>query len=55
MNFATGEITEVKGFSDGKNINPQWSHDGKDIFFISDHNGIDNIYRKNIAGGKFIK
>jgi len=52
MDFGTGEISELKGFDDGKNINPQWSHDGKNIFFISDHNGIDNIYRKNITRGK---
>ena len=52
MNFETGEIKELNGFEDGKNINPQWSHDGNDIYFISDHNGIDNIYRKNISGGQ---
>jgi Tol biopolymer transport system component len=52
MNFETGEIKELKGFTDGKNINPQWSHDGKNIYFISDHNGIDNIYRENISDGQ---
>jgi Tol biopolymer transport system component len=52
MNFETGDIKELKGFEDGKNINPQWSADGKDIYFISDHNGIDNIYRKNISSGQ---
>ena len=52
MDFETGAISELKGFDDSKNINPQWSHDGKDIYFISDHNGIDNIYRENISGGQ---
>lgn len=52
MNFESGEIKELKGFNDGKNINPQWSHDGKNIYFISDHNGIDNIYRENISDGQ---
>jgi Tol biopolymer transport system component len=52
MNFETGEIKELKGFDDGKNINPQWSHDGNNLYFISDHNGIDNIYRKNITSGQ---
>ncbi len=52
MNFKTGEISKVKDFSDGKNINPQWSHDGRSIFFVSDHNGIDNIYRLDLNDNK---
>lgn len=52
MNFKTGEITKVKDFNDGKNINPQWSADGKSLFFISDHNGIDNIYRLDLTDSK---
>ena len=52
MNFKTGEISKVKDFSNGKNINPQWSPDGKSIYFVSDQNGIDNIYRLDLTDNK---
>jgi Tol biopolymer transport system component len=49
MNMENKSIDCLKDFPDGKNINPQWSHDGKTLFFISDHNGIDNIYKLDLA------
>ncbi len=44
----TGAITEIKGFNKGKHINPQWSPDGTDLYFISDQNGISNVYRYDL-------
>ncbi len=44
-NMQNDSIKALKDFSDGKNINPQWAPDGKSLYFISDHNGIDNIYK----------
>jgi Tol biopolymer transport system component len=41
---ATGRIEEVSAFTSGKNINPQWSADGRRLYFISDRNGIPNLY-----------
>src|SRR4029453_19119366 len=32
-------------------IDPQWSVDGRSIYFLSDRQGITNIYRLPIAGG----
>lgn len=52
MDVSTGDIKKLPDFSKGKNINPQWSPDGKSIYFISDQNGIDDIYRLNLADGK---
>ncbi|MCI0698181.1 DPP IV N-terminal domain-containing protein [candidate division KSB1 bacterium] len=46
--FATKEIELLTELS-GDAINPQWSPDGSDIAFISDHQGIPNIYRLNLA------
>ena len=48
-NIATGKIDSVKSFDDGKNINPQWSPGGKSIYFISDRNGVSNIYRLSLT------
>jgi hypothetical protein len=45
MDVATGEIKQLPGFSDAKNINPQWSSDSQSIYFLSDHNGISDIYK----------
>jgi hypothetical protein len=47
----TGEIEPVPGFAEGKNINPQWAADGSQLYFISDRNGISNIYRVSIPEG----
>jgi Tol biopolymer transport system component len=41
----TGEIKPVPSFPDAKNINPQWSRDGKSIYFLANPNGITNVYR----------
>ncbi|NOR53496.1 MAG: peptidase S9 [Candidatus Aminicenantes bacterium] len=45
MDPVTGEIEKVSGFMGAKNINPQWSADSKSLYFLSDQNGISNIYR----------
>ncbi|HTD69615.1 MAG TPA: basic secretory protein-like protein [Gemmatimonadales bacterium] len=48
---ATGRITPLPGFPQGKHINPQWSPDGAHIYFVSDHDGISNVYRLDVVGG----
>jgi hypothetical protein len=45
----TGAVTEVQAFNSGKHINPQWSPDGENLYFISDQNGISNVYRLELA------
>jgi tricorn protease len=35
-----------------KHAFPMWSPDGKELFFMSDHPGAENIYRADIATGK---
>jgi len=45
-----GNIRVVPGASAGKNINPQWAADGS-LFFVSDRNGISNVYRAPADGG----
>jgi Tol biopolymer transport system component len=48
MDPDTGEIEKIPAFSEAKNINPQWSSDGRSLYFISDQNGISNVYRIDI-------
>ena len=51
LDVATGAVRPVGGFDDGKNINPQWTPDGRSLLFVSDHQGISNIYRIGVDGG----
>jgi Tol biopolymer transport system component len=46
----SGDVRELGGFEDAKNINPQWGGDGR-IYFISDRMGISNLYRIDPGGG----
>jgi Tol biopolymer transport system component len=52
MDPETGRIEELTGASEGKNINPQWSSDGRFLYFVSDRNGISNLYRLPAGGGE---
>ncbi len=52
---STGSITAVDAFDRGKHINPQWSPDGSSLYFISDQNGISNVYRKDLGTGELFQ
>jgi Tol biopolymer transport system component len=52
MELPAGTIRELGGFADAKNISPQWAPDGRSIYFLSDRQGITNIYRTQVEGGK---
>jgi Tol biopolymer transport system component len=51
MDVESGTITPLPDEADAKNINPQWSSDGKALYFLSDRGGISNIYRLDVATG----
>lgn len=51
LDVASGRISPISTFAQGKNINPQWVPDGRNLFFVSDQNGISNIYRINLQSG----
>ena len=40
----TGSIRILDKMDQGKNASPQWSPDGKSLAFVSDRNGVSNIY-----------
>jgi len=49
----TGVVSQVPSLpgKSVKNINPQWSSDGRALYFISDRDGIPNLYRTTLASG----
>ncbi|HEU5260449.1 MAG TPA: BamA/TamA family outer membrane protein [Gemmatimonadales bacterium] len=51
LDVASGGVRELPGFADGKNIDPQWAPDGRSVYFVSDHNGISNVYRLALSSG----
>jgi len=51
----TGDIQKVSGFRNAKNINPQWSPDSKSLYFLSDQNGITNVYRIDLDSQKMFQ
>ena len=51
LDLATGRIVQVPGFAGAKHINPQWSPDGASLYFLSDPDGITNVYRVRLADG----
>jgi len=53
--IATGRISVFSPFARGKHINPQFSPDGKELFFVSDQDGVPDIYRLNLASGQVFR
>jgi Tol biopolymer transport system component len=51
IDVATGRISVFSPFGRGKHINPQYSPDGRSLFFISDQDGFSDVYRLHLASG----
>lgn len=45
LDLDTKESRPVPRMDGAKNVNPTWSRDGRSLFFISNRNGIPNLYR----------
>jgi hypothetical protein len=51
IEVGTGQVTVYSPFPDAKHINPQFSSDGRSLFFISDQDGFQDVYRLALSGG----
>jgi Tol biopolymer transport system component len=51
LDIESGAIRELPTVTAGNSMNPQWSADGASLYFLSDTNGIANIYRIALNGG----
>ena len=51
IEIESGRIEQVSPVLGGKNINPQWSPDGRALYFISDRDGTPNLYRVVLDSG----
>jgi Tol biopolymer transport system component len=50
LDMASGQVRAAGGFENAKNISPQWTADGRALFFLSDRGGVTNIYRTEFGG-----
>jgi Tol biopolymer transport system component len=52
LRLDTGSIDILRHMDQGKNINPAWAPDGRSLAFVSDRNGISNIFLYDLSDGK---
>jgi hypothetical protein len=52
LDLATGNVTDIRLFNGANNLNPQYSSDGSQIYFLSNRDGFRNMYRYTPATGK---
>ncbi len=51
----SAEITQLPSFKGAKNINPQWTPDSKGLVFISDRNGISDVYKLDLESKEIVQ
>src|SRR5688500_17003137 len=52
IDVASGRVTEIVAFSKTKHLNPQWSADGRSIYFLANPEGIPDLYRITVPDGR---
>jgi hypothetical protein len=52
MDVASGRIYVLAGEPNAKHIDPQYSADGKSLYYVSDRGGFTDIYRVVIETGE---
>ena len=52
LDVDAGTVRVLPGFDGAKHINPVFSGDGRDLFFVSDRDGFSDIYRYSLADGQ---
>lgn len=52
LDLATGKVTDIKVFDGANNLDPQYSADGKQVYFLSNRDGFRNMYRYTFSDGK---
>ena len=50
IHIGSGVVRELGGFDGARNVGPQWTDDGRAIFFVSDRQGVSNVYRMGADG-----
>ena len=48
---ASGAVRPIPAIHAARHVMPQWSADGTSLFFVSDPDGVSNVYRLELASG----
>jgi Tol biopolymer transport system component len=51
LDISSGSIRALPSLASAKHVSPQWSADGHSVFFISDPDGVSNVYRLDMLSG----
>jgi hypothetical protein len=52
MDLSGRRILQVAGFDEDTHLDPQFSPDGRSPYFVSSPNGVPNVYRVSLGGGR---
>src|SRR5476651_1090051 len=52
LDIATGKVKDIMVFNGANNLDPVYSSDGKQVYFLSNRDGFRNMYRYTLADGK---
>jgi hypothetical protein len=52
IDAANARVQRVQTFAGADSINPQWSSDGRQLYFISNRNGIAEVYAVSVGNGR---
>jgi hypothetical protein len=55
IDIDTGAIREIRAFTTGKHISPQWSPGGDSLYFIANADGTSNLYRVELGSHKLVR
>jgi len=53
VDATNGEVQPLPGVKEGRQTNPRWGRDNSTLYFVSDHNGIPNLYVYRMSGSPF--
>ena len=55
MDVTSGRIERGPSIEGGQQINPQWSPDGRSLYFVSDREGLPNVYRASLGAANDVE
>src|SRR5205823_6152725 len=51
LDVSSGAVHALPAIDAAKHVNPQWSEDGRSLYFISDPGGVSDVYRRDLTSG----